>query len=83
MTFEELQWAGWPSDRPRPTPEEYAAAEKRYSDEIDAHLAAVERGEQKIDGSDWGCSFSFVMATYTRPCWWHYFFPDEKLEFKF
>jgi len=28
------------------------------------------------DGNNMG--LAYVMATYTRECWWHLFFPEEK-----
>lgn len=65
------QYYQWPKDRPRPTPEEYEAAVKRWSAHMDE---AIKRGY----GGDMLCGLPFTMSTYSRPCWWHFFFPDEE-----
>jgi len=64
------QWEQWPKNRPYPTEEEFNKAEERYRD---GKLAK----EGIIDLSDWKMGFKFVMSTYARSAWWHYFFPEE------
>lgn len=71
--WERLEWAQWPDDRPRPTEEEYKLAAERYRADCNA---MVERGYT----GDGLCGLKFVMMTFARPCWWHYFFPDEQLK---
>lgn len=63
-----MQWDQWPADRPRPTDEEFAAAKEQ-------HRAA----RLPDDLSDGALDLSYMMATYSRWVWWHYFFPEERL----
>jgi hypothetical protein len=68
-----MQWYAWPVDKPRPTREEYRLAEERYKKESQALYA---------DGSyqgDFGMGLQFVMSTYSKNIWLHFFFPDEKV----
>jgi hypothetical protein len=64
----------WPKDRPWPTVDEVRAAKERWRAEATEAYAAGYLG-------DWGYSFDFLMATYSRPCWWHLYFPDEQIMF--
>lgn len=66
-----MTYGQWPADRPKPTDEEFAAAKKR-------HRAA----RLPDDFSDGALDLSYMMATYSRWVWWHYFFPGERLPFR-
>ena len=67
-----LIWAQWPKDVPRPTEDEMGAAIARNKAEADKYRALGDYS----DGNNMG--LAYVMATYTRECWWHLFFPEEK-----
>lgn len=66
----------WPSGRPFPTAEEYAAAEERYTADLRAYREAGH-----VDSTDWPCGLQFVMMTYASPMWLPFFFPKEKFSF--
>jgi len=60
-----LAWAQWPANIPKPTSDEYAAAENRYQASCNPS-----------SGSDYDhMGLPFVMATYNRLIWWKFFFP--------
>ena len=67
---DDIQWAQWPKNIPRPTEAEWEAADKRYRAEM---TRARERGYY----GDGLSGLSFMMATYGRDIWWGFFFPEE------
>ena len=69
MDTDSLTWAQWPTGVPRPTPEEWAAAESRFRKEASAAFDQGYAGDGYVD-------LSFTMATYNRSSWWDLFFPD-------
>ena len=76
----DLTFAEWPEDRSRPTPEEWAAAEIRFrADNTALRQQLIDESKPPYMG-DCGYSLAFDMATCSRSCWWHYFFPDERLD---
>ncbi len=63
----ETMFSGWPVGIPRPTIEEYHAAELRYKKSI-----------HENDFSDYGSGLSFVMSTYSPFVWLPFFSCDRK-----
>jgi hypothetical protein len=77
-----MVWAQWPSERPLPTPEQWAEAEARFFEENVRFRNQAEAEGHPYMG-DCGYSLSFDMATVARELWWHHFFPDEDLRSEF
>ena len=63
MEPNDLIWAQWPTEVPRPTSEEWAAAEARFNKEAEEAYAKGYTGDGYI-------SLPFTMATYNREGWW-------------
>lgn len=66
-----MAFTSWPASKPLPTRTEIELAKARHLEEIRENLD---------DDSDFCDPLGFVMATYSRRCWWHFFFPDERME---
>lgn len=63
----------WPSDVPRPTEEEFLAAEARWNEQT---IKAYQGGYS----GDFGYNFCFTLRSYSRWMWWHFFFPEQRME---
>lgn len=73
-----MTWEQWPKDVPRPTQEEWDAAQQRMNEEtkrFDEEMKAAGRDPYM---GDTGFSLSFDMATCNIETWWHLFFPKER-----
>ena len=77
-TKPDIIWEQWPDDVPRPTPEQWEAAEtrlRREQDDLQERLRS--EGKPPYMG-DCGYSLAFDMATCSIETWWHLFFPDSE-----
>lgn len=70
-----LTWAEWPEHVPRPTQDEWNAAEVRFRRETDNNTARLKAEGLPPYMGDTGYSLSFDMATCSIGVWWHLFFP--------
>lgn len=62
---------GWPCDRPTPSAEQWAAAERRYITTCEVESESY-----------WNMGLRYVMATYDRLLWLGFFFPEEEAQFR-
>jgi len=63
---------GWPADRPAPTAEQWAEAERRYITTCEVESESY-----------WNMGLRYVMATYDRLLWLGFFFPEKEAQFRF
>ena len=70
-----MTWEQWPQSVPRPTQQEWDAAEKRMREESEVHAARLKAEGKPPYMGDCGYFLSFDMATCSIETWWHLFFP--------